>query len=189
MKFESASAYLRALEKDPGLAALPMQLAANSHGVTRAAIDRMVKLRQLEEIRIGKSRLVKAWSLIERDRKHREKVVAVRRYLEARAREGQKFVFYEPVMELVGLRPTVPADRAAIGGILGEVSDQTRKESDVLLTVLVHRKSAGRTRPGIGFKKLASTLGYRFDDYDDFLERQTQKVLRHYRRGQQTITK
>jgi hypothetical protein len=183
MKFESAAAYLRALEKDPKLSALPLQLVANLRGVTRAAIDRMVKLRQLDEIRVGKSRFVRAWSLIERDRKHRENIAAVKKFLEARAREGLKFVFYEPVMDVVGLRPAIPADRAAIGRMLREIAEQTKKESDILLPVLVHRKATGRTRPGLGFRKLARTLGYRFDSYDDFLEQQTQKVMRHYRRA------
>jgi hypothetical protein len=184
MKFESVAAYLRTLETDARIAVLPLQLAANLRGVTRGAIDRMVRLRQLEEIRIGKSRFVRAWNLIERDRKHLADVAAVRTFIETRARSGEKRMFYEPVMSVVGLRPAVPADRAAIGEILCEISAETKKESGILLTVLVHRKSAGQTRPGPGFKHLAKTLGYRWDDYDGFLDRQTQLVLNHYRRAQ-----
>jgi hypothetical protein len=109
------------------------------------------------------------------------KTWAFRSFIESRARAGEKFLFNEPIMDVVGLKPAIPADRAAIGAILGEISAQTKRESNILLSVLVHRKSAGRTRPGREFRNLAKMLGYDFDDYDDFLKRETQKVLKHDR--------
>ena len=47
-KFEETSAYLRALKKDPSLAVISFQMAADGWNVSRAAIDRMARGGKLE---------------------------------------------------------------------------------------------------------------------------------------------
>jgi hypothetical protein len=101
--------------------------------------------------------------------------------VEARARSGQHSVFYEPVMDIIGKKPSIPADRSYIGGVLGDISTSTARECGILLSVLVHRKTAGRTRPGPGFFELAEELGYEWQDNDRFVEAETLRVLNHYR--------
>jgi hypothetical protein len=192
MTFETASKYLKALEHDPSLAILPLQMVADHRGVTRAAIDRMVRIGQLEEIRIEKTRYVRASSLLAIRHEFERKVAVVRSYLEKAARQGETCVFYEPVMSLVGLSPGVPADRSAIGAILGRVSEITwalPKKDRHLLSVIVHRKTPGITRPGPGFLALAEYLHENeglpsWKDEDDLIERETRRVLGFYGRSE-----
>jgi hypothetical protein len=83
-------------------------------------------------------------------------------------------------MEKIGLDWRVPADRSRIGSILGEISERTAevdKRQKLMLTVLVHRKTAGVTRPGKGFFDLARDLGHTFNDEDEFVRRHTDKVI------------
>ncbi len=77
------------------------------------------------------------------------------------------------------MSPSVPADRTAIGGILDAVSQQMWEKHQIILSVIVHRKTAGRTRPGPGFFELAKRLGlYRKgDDEDELIERESEKGL------------
>lgn len=184
MTFESASDYLQALEHNPSLAILPLQMVADHRGVTRAAIDRMVRIGQLEEIRIDNTRYVRASSVLAIQQKFEAQVATVRAYLEKQARK-RTIVFYEPVMGIVGLSPGVPADRTTIGAILGRVSEQTwalPKPERHLLSVIVHRKTAGKTRPGPGFLTLAESLGLEWEEgeEDAFVERETERVWRMY---------
>lgn len=193
MKFESASDYLQALEHDPSLAILPLQMVADHRGVTRAAIDRMVRIGQLEEIRIESTRYVRASSLRGIRDEFERKVAVVRSYLEKAARQGETCVFYEPVMKIVGLSPKVPADRTAIGAILGRISEITwalPKKDRHLLSVIVHRKTPGITRPGPGFITLAEDLHENaglpdWEDEDDLIERETRRVLGFYGRSEE----
>ena len=173
--FGNSTDYLRALEKDPKLAIMTMQDVATHRGVSRAAIDRMLRLNQLKEIRIGKTRYVRAWSVIDLRKERDEQVARVREFLEEMAHK-RKILTYDPVMSLIGLTHTVPADRNHIGNILGSVSEQTWAENKTLLSVIVHRKTQGKTRPGPGFFNLVESLGILWDNEDEFLERETNKV-------------
>jgi hypothetical protein len=86
-------------------------------------------------------------------------------------------------MEKIGRSTQVPADRSYIGEILGEISSDTKAESRILLSVLVHRNTSGQTKPGPGFFSLAKGLGYAWNDDDKFVEEQTRKVLSYYARN------
>jgi hypothetical protein len=187
MTFETAEDYLTALENDPSLAILPLQMVADYRGVTRAAIDRMVRIGQLEEIKIEGTRYVRAESLLQRQKGREQQIKTVRTFLEAWAREqarkDRKPLTYEPVMAEVGMSPSVPADRTTIGGILDVISQQTWEEHQIILSVIVHRKTAGRTRPGPGFFQLTKRLGLYDDDEDDLIERESQKVWNFYAKG------
>lgn len=185
--------YLERLEVDPSLAILPLQTAADHQGVSRAAIDRKVRLGQLDEVRIDGTRYVRASSVIAIGHEFERKVAVVRAYLEKLARRGETHVFYEPVMNLVGLSPGIPADRTIIGGILGRVSEITwalPKKDRHLLSVLVHRKTPGITRPGPGFLALAEhwrdTEGLpAWENEDDLIERETRRVLWFYGKSEE----
>jgi hypothetical protein len=157
MHFETPTDYLVALKENPALAILPIQMVADMRSVGRGAIDAMLRSGKLAEIRVGKTRYVKASGLIDLLNSKETRVTTVTQELEKLARR-RKTVTYEPIMAKIGLDWHVPADRAAIGAILGTISTRTWAEKTVLLTALVHRKTAGVTRPGPGFFELAEHL-------------------------------
>jgi hypothetical protein len=177
--FSSAKDYLNALQHNADLAIVPLQLAADSREVTRAAIDRMLRMRQLTEIKIGKGRFVKASDLTKLIKDRQTQIRKVRTYLEKLAKQREK-VFYEPVMNILGLDRLVPANRTNIGSILGEISEQTYAESKVLLSAIVHRKSTGETIPGEGFILLAKAMGLRWKNEREFVRREVEKVWDFY---------
>ena len=73
-------------------------------------------------------------------------------------------------LHLAGVRHDVQrraaADRSYIGPVLGAISADTYKEYGLFLTVLVHRKTAGTTKPGPGFQGLFDMVGrpWKFED-------------------------
>lgn len=181
-KFADELEYVQALENNFELAVLSMAMAARSRKsrpVTRAAIDRMVRLGQLEAVHIGGTRYVLAKSLIELNKREDDDVTKVRKLIEKFAR-NKRSLFYEPVMSILGLSHTVPADRTRIGWVLGAVSTQTHDENRFLLSALVHKKTGGKTRPGDGFFILAEELGYEGSDRDALVDQQTRRIFRYY---------
>lgn len=88
--------------------------------------------------------------------------------------------FYEQVMKMLGMSRTVPADRTKIGAILGRVSEESFRKHKILLSVIVHRKTAGRTVPGPGFLTLARELEFTWEDDRLFVEQQGERVFDHY---------
>ena len=108
-------------------------------------------------------------------------MLTIERYLKNLARGGERSVFYEPVMELVGLTHKIPADRTTIARMLGEVSRRSQEEDQVLLSVVVHKKTSGSTLPSEGFFPWAEELGYEWDDEYEFVEQQTDRVLNTYK--------
>lgn len=179
--FDTVSDYLAELANDPELAILPLQMVADHLGLTRAAVDRMVRIGQLEEIRIEKTRFVSAESLYKRQQEHRHKVAKVRVFLEDCARE-RRIVTYEPVMEKIGLSPSIPADRTAIGKILGDILKKSWRKDRILLTAIVHRKTTGKTRPGPGFAAVLEEIEDfpEYEDEDAMVTEAIQKVWDHY---------
>ena len=95
-----------------------------------------------------------------------------------------RHVFYEPLMTAIYRSPKVPADRSYIGRVLGAISADTYKEYGLFLTVLVHRKTAGTTKPGPGFQGLFDMVGrpWKSKTEQDFIEFETDRVLAHYSR-------
>jgi hypothetical protein len=181
--FKSLKEYLVAHMEGRAAAILPLQLVANHLEVTRAAIDRMVKVGHLKGIKIRGSKFVDAQSLLDREASQRADLRKVRNYLERLARRNQQPVFYEPVMNIIGRETGIPADRNYIGVILGKLSEATDSESGTLLSVLVHKKTVGRTRPGRGFFNLAKSLGRKWADEDELVKVETRKVLAYYKRS------
>jgi hypothetical protein len=110
----------------------------------------------------------------------RDAIKIVEKFLEGQAKAGVRAIFYEPVMSQINLSWRSPPDRIKIGGILAEVSKRSFKRHGILLSILVHQKKAGITRPGSGFLPLARELGLRWSNDDRFLEEQTDKVLQAY---------
>jgi hypothetical protein len=185
MVFESAAAYLDALRGDTSLAVISMQMAADVRGVTRAAIDRMVQLGQLDEIKVGTTRCVRAKSLLDFQDAYEDRITIVRRYLEECAQE-RHITTYQPVMLLIGYTHTNPAHRKAIGAILGDVSRQTWREHKIVLSVIVHLKTSGPSRPSVGFMELAVELGLpKIEDEDALIAREMERVWEFYARHRQ----
>jgi hypothetical protein len=180
--FLHLTAYIEAQSQHDDLTAVPIPLVADHLQVTPAAIVAMLKTDRLDGVKIGNSTMVKLASLQRRHDERSKEVEIVFEYLKQRAKNGTRVIFYEPVMAAVNMTPRVPAHRTRIGQILGEVSKRTYKEKGVLLSILVHQKTAGVTRPGKGFFKLAhDDIELSWDDEDEFVREQTDKVLKAYR--------
>jgi hypothetical protein len=157
-----------------------MQMAADVRSVSRAAIDRMAQLGQLEEITVGATRCVRAQSLLDFLSAHESRVAIVRRYLEECARE-RRTTTYQPVTALIGFIHTNPAHRRAIGAVLGDVSRQAWREHGIVLSVIVHRKTSGPSRPSPGFMELAVELGLLdLEDEDALIKREMERVWAFY---------
>jgi hypothetical protein len=181
MTFNNTSDYLLALEHDPTLAIISMQMVADVRNVSRAAVDRMLKLGQLQEIRVGTTRCVRASDVIVLQRAKDQQIDTIRRYLEKCAKRRETTT-YQPVMSEIGLSASIPSDRRISGVILGEISIKSWNDHKVLLSVLVHRKTLGRTRPGPGFFRLDEVIDDlpSWDDDDEFVDSATKRVWDFY---------
>ena len=180
IRFETLADYMEAFSKNPDLAVIPTPLVAEHLGRTPPAVTAMIRTGKLDEIQIGKNKFIALRSLMELEKAFQRQVDIVEQYLRDLVKEGRRSVFYEPIMTKVGMDPAIPADRTKIGEILGEVSRRSMKRDGVLLSVLVHRKSAGNTGPGPGFFKLAAELGCSWTDDNAFVEEQTELVIKKY---------
>jgi len=172
--------YIKAFAKDRDLAIVPIPMVAEHLARTPPAVTAMISTGKLEEIKIGKNRFVALKSLVDLEEAFEKNVDIVMRYLVRQLKKGETAIFYEPVMAQVGMKTSVPADRTKIGEILGRVSERSHEEMGVLLSVIVHRKSAGTTNPGPGFYGLAESLGYTWDDDAAFITKETKKVVKAY---------
>ena len=179
-RFESVRRYLDALEQDPSLSVLSMSMAAEEFNVGRAAIDAMVRSGRLLGVKIGRPTYVLTRSIFEK-RKEREKQVEIVERLLEKIASKREFCFYEPIMEKLGLSWKIPNHRRLIGEILGDVSRGSKAKHRLLLSVLVHKKTAGKTRPSDAFFSLAKELGYTVEDEDEFVRDQLKKVWDYYR--------
>ena len=178
LKFDDVASYLKAIENNPSIAGVPIPLVADHLDITPAAVTGMINTGRLEALRISRSTFVSAKSLIEYQGARERDVNIVERYLWSLASSGTLAVFYEPVMATIGLTPAVPAHRKRIGEILGTISEKSFDEHGVMLSVLVHRKSAGQTKPGVGFFELAKGMGLDTSDEEALVSAETKKALR-----------
>ncbi|WHZ36516.1 hypothetical protein [Sagittula sp. MA-2] len=179
MQFDTLNDYLGTCGSSEDLALLPVPLVAEHLGVTPAAVTARMGRGALEEIRIGKSRFVSRRSLLaERDLRE-QRADRVEPFLLDLASRGERKIYYEPVMKLVGLSWRVPADRTEIGRILAVVSRRSLEKSGAMISVLVHKKTAGTTLPSGAFFELAENLGFDWEDDYDFVEEQTDRVIAH----------
>lgn len=179
-RFDSLAEYINTQTDKGDLAAVPIPLVAKHLNVSSPAVNAMLNDGRLDGVRIGNSTLVTLSSLQARQTRQAGHERTIQKYLTRVAQAGTRVVFYEPVMAQVGMTPRIPADRSRIGGILGAVSENTYAKDGVLLSVLVHQKRAGTTRPGSGFFDLARKLGFKWDNDDVFVKRQTDKVIATY---------
>jgi len=163
---------------------LPLQMVADHLDITRAGVDKMLMDERLRSVTLAGTRFVEAQSLIQKQAKEAQDISKVRTLLEEKARAGMRHVFYEPLMTAIHRSPKVPADRSYIGRVLGAISADTYKEYGLFLTVLVHRKTAGTTKPGPGFQGLFDMVGrpWKSKTEQDFIESETDRVLAHYSR-------
>lgn len=180
-EYESLVEYLEAYADDPTLAVMPIPVVADHLEKTPAAISAMIRTGKLDEVRIKKNRFVLLSSLLARQEGFEDQVETVKKYLVKQAKKGTRSLFYEPLMDQVGMKPTTPADRTKIGQILGTISERSYEENGILLSVLVHRKTAGITNPGPGFFNLAKGMGFKFKDKNDFVEEHTNLVMKAYK--------
>jgi predicted transcriptional regulator len=182
-EFATLKEYLE-LQADWGLAGVPVPVVAEHLRVTPAAVSAMLKNGRLRGVKIGKKKkttLVTLASLQAREAELVEEVKKVEAYLEKLAKKKTRAVFYEPVMDEIDLNWRVPADRNHIGVILANVSKRSSKNKGVLLSVLVHKKRPGVTRPSDGFFELLRELKIPYDDADEFVRQETDKVLATYK--------
>ncbi|MGY0575923.1 hypothetical protein ACTGJ9_036900 [Bradyrhizobium sp. RDM12] len=123
--------------------------------------------------------MYQATGLIDLTEAFDRQVRIVRDYLEEAARSGS-IIFYEQVMNALGLSRTIPADRTKVGKVLGRVSEDSYAKDGILLSVIVHRKAPGRTHPGPGFLTLAEELEIDWKDERTFVDQEVKKVFDHY---------
>lgn len=185
MKFDALADYLEAYQDDPyNHGVLPIPLIAEYLDRSAPAVAAMLKAGGLTEITIGKNRFVQTSSLLEKDDAEAKDAATVRQYLMDMIARGETSTFYDPIMKIIGLTTTTPAHRTKIGAILDRISKDSHEEKGVVLSVLVHRKTAGTTRPGPGFWGMVQGEGL-FDpdeqDKDDFVREHTKLVLRKYK--------
>ena len=182
-RFATSTEYLKALSLNPDLAVVSIAMAAECRGVGRATIERQLAVNGLGGLMIGKTRCVLARDLIALNQHDQDQIAKVRQFVEAYAVQGRS-VFYEPVMNAIGMKPSIPRHRLQIGVILGQVSRQTWAEHRILLSVLVHKKTAGTTRPSDSFFDLVRDVQHpEYDDdtdIDAFIDAEMQKVWEHY---------
>lgn len=180
LKYRSVQSYLAALDEDYSLAVISKAMAAKNLGVGAPTIDRMLEDERLTGIMVEGTTCVRASKLIdmaEEDKKRMEKVQGL---LVKLARKG-KHAFYSHVMDPIQLSTKSPPDRKTIARILGAISKKTYEDHGILLTVLIHKKTAGKTGPSEGFFSLADFLGIEYGDRDDFVRKQTHLVYDFYR--------
>ncbi|MDX0741562.1 hypothetical protein GOL45_30820 [Sinorhizobium medicae] len=187
MKFDTVTDYLEAYQDDPyNHGVLPVPLVAEYLERSPPAVSAMLKAGSLTEIVIGKNRFVQTSSLLEKDDAEAKDVATVRQYLMNMIARGETATFYEPIMTAIGLTTTTPAHRTRIGAILDKISRDSHEERGVVLSVLVHRKTAGTTRPGPGFWGMVESEGL-YDpekqDKDDFVKQHTKLVMQKYRQS------
>ena len=173
--YKTTKRYILELAGDPTLAVVSRQMAANALSLTKSTIDRQINDGSLESIKIEKTVCVLSGALIGRLESDISQVATVKAYLIEVALKGQTTT-YEPVMATIGLPTRSPPNRARIGAILGEISEESFLKHGFLLSALVFNKALGR--PSDSFYGLADWLGCEVGD--DFLEIQLDKIWKHY---------
>ncbi|SFI22400.1 transcriptional regulator, AlpA family [Collimonas sp. OK307] len=103
-------------------------------------------------------------------------IVTVRRILEEGAKKWRR-LFYEQVMEPIGLSADVPADHEIVEKILADISKASHSENKILLSVFVQKSL---NCPSEEFLSLAKSLGYTYDNPDTFVQEQMIRVFEFY---------
>lgn len=180
-EFMTARDYVASSAKDPSLACIPFQVAADALEVGRSAIDARVRAGKLVPVTIGRTRFVTIASVQEQLSEWDNEVGTITRLLEAEASRGTATLSYNPVMGAVGRKTTVPNDRKIIGQILGAISRTSFETHGFLLTAMVVRN--GTARPSDAFYDLADELDPSYQvakTNADYHNRQIQLIQQHY---------
>lgn len=158
--FPGVKPYLRAWADDPrNLGVISQAMAARALEVTRGGVDRMIERGDLATVTIGETVAVLACAVNARVEERREKVRTVEAFVEGVAASGRSTT-YEPVMATIGLRPDMPPHRKEIAIVLEKISRRSFKKRGLLLSALVHRKTAGMTKPSPAFFELAKEFDF-----------------------------
>ena len=174
--------YLDRLFQEPlRFAIIPKKMGGKALNLSRAGIETRINAGRLGVVTIGDSQFLRAKEVIETFRGDRDLASKAREILEDCAK-NRKVTTYGPFMSELGMTTQNPHHRSKIGGILGAISRDTFSKDGILLSVLVHRKSVGKTRPSPAFFKLAANLGVRGHDAPNFLEKHTNRVWSIYSR-------
>jgi hypothetical protein len=184
MEYESAGAYAKALKTNPAtLSLMPVSLAADVLEKPRSGILRLLRDGRLTPIKIDATTYVQTSSVLAWRDNREFQVKRVRAFLEKLAAD-RKTVFYEPVMNVIGLTAHHrPDQRKQMGGILGTISWQTWEEHHLLLSVIVHKKvpGKGKTYPSIkGFRSLLESIDIYPGDLKSFIDEMQNKVFSFY---------
>lgn len=187
IEFDNVGEWLEAFERDPikhGI--IPVTAVADHLGKSAPGITAAMRAGTLGEIKIGKTKFVSAASLLDRAAEEKRQEKVVKRYLLNMIKNGQRSTFYGPLMAELGMETTIPWHRNRIGAILDSVSKESHrdKKRKVVLSVLVHAKTSGTTRPGPGFWGMVEAEGL-FDpetmDRDEFVKKHTDAVFKAYK--------
>ncbi|MCR6630837.1 MAG: hypothetical protein NVV74_12755 [Magnetospirillum sp.] len=188
MQFKSVEAYLEALKQDPSLAMIPLGMVAEWKGISRSAVADQIKTGRLEGMAVKGRR--KTWrgvtpkalfaqaEAVESGQREQRRLVL--RVLSKAAAEG-RLITYGEVMAPVGMAPSNPRHRAAIGNLLSDLSRDSLQRHGFLLSAIVVQK--GSRRPNAQFFTLARELGSQPDgeEPDAFWRGQCDKVFASFR--------
>lgn len=185
-----AEAYLsKVVEKPAKYAAVPISIAADILGLTRAAVLEKARSGSLASVRItvgDKSRrlvLAKALATVVHSEKEARKSLLpqIRAILGESAREHCT-IRYADLMSKVGLTYRNPSHRKKIGELLGRVSETSLERDGFLLSALAVRKTTNR--PNDAFFQLAQNVGLlKEEDQEKFWQQQAARIYRHYARS------
>ncbi len=182
---ESVREYIEAFRQNPlDWGIIPLNAAADVLQVARSSVERMVKDGRLTLITVHGVKAIRMKDILGILDARQEECQTVVAVLEKVARQHKPPVFYEAVMNPLGLNHEWSAHRAKIGGLLGDASRGSHERDGILLSVLVHNKEqkAGATLPSEGFFEMAADVGYRWKDKHAFVQREMQRVYQHYAR-------
>jgi hypothetical protein len=188
----SAEVYLERLSKDPGLAMMPYEVAADLLQISDAMLRSWIREGQLAEIRIrtkaGSKVGVTLGSIIQRrgivENRPQKLLPKAFRLIEDAARAGKPKVYVE-LMEALDLKHDISGDRRTFADVLSLVCTQSWEEQKILLGVIVTDETAtarGRQKdlPNGHLQEHAIQLQVPHaseEEFDDFLEKHTRMVF------------
>jgi predicted DNA-binding transcriptional regulator AlpA len=119
------------------------------------------------------------WSEHEQIEIRAAQVARIREILDRQARRGTR-VFYEDIMEKVGLWQDGPLARVQMDWILEQASRHSHAEHKVLIGVLVHERAPRKGLPSESFFSLAESLGYQVGSHDSFVDQEIKRIFNIY---------
>jgi hypothetical protein len=178
--YPTADMYILDLEKDSSLAIIPFTMASEIFDISRAAVEARVRSGTLVQIVVRGTRYILASSIFASISKSENVKSRIREMLIDLAGRGET-ITYGTLIESVGLKPLVPADRTKVFNILDDINqDEFDANGGILLSAIVHNKAKGI--PGGGFFSLADRLNMARSSDTSFVEEQMAKVFEFYKK-------